>query len=154
MPKPKLTEKQRMFCEEYIIDINATQAAIRAGYSEKTAGETGYENLNKPQIKAYISELKDKRRSKIGITAHSVLENLEKALKIAMGIDDTFVVVKESIGNGMTQTTSQAVKKTDLTNYVKINEMYMKHLGMFAEKVEAEGKNMGNVVIQLVEDKK
>ena len=53
-----LTDKQKRFCEEYMIDLNATQAAIRAGYSEKTASESGYENLRKPQIENYIQDLK------------------------------------------------------------------------------------------------
>ncbi|MGN1318413.1 MAG: terminase small subunit [Lachnospirales bacterium] len=53
----KLTAKQKRFCEEYIIDCNATQAAIRAGYSELSARQMGTENLSKPSIREYISEL-------------------------------------------------------------------------------------------------
>ena len=49
--------KQKRFCEEYIVDFNATQAAIRAGYSKKTAGSIGSENLKKPEIKKYIAAL-------------------------------------------------------------------------------------------------
>lgn len=57
MPKTEgLTDKQRRFAEEYPIDFNATQAAIRAGYSKKTAGKIGYENLQKPEIQAAIAE--------------------------------------------------------------------------------------------------
>ena len=51
-----LTDKQQRFIEEYIIDLNATQAAIRAGYSEKVAKEIGYENLTKPHIKKIVEE--------------------------------------------------------------------------------------------------
>ena len=62
----KLTPKQQLFCDEYLIDLNATQAAIRAGYSEKTARQTGQENLSKPDIKKYIEErLKAKEPSLI-----------------------------------------------------------------------------------------
>ena len=50
----KLTEKQKRFCDEYLIDLNATQAAIRAGYSAKTAGRIGGENLKKLEIIKYI----------------------------------------------------------------------------------------------------
>ena len=50
---PKLTAKQERFCEEYLIDLNATQAAIRAGYSVESAGSIGSENLTKPEIRAY-----------------------------------------------------------------------------------------------------
>ncbi len=56
-----LTARQEQFCREYIIDLNATQAAIRAGYSETTAKETEYENLTKPHIKTRIEELKQDR---------------------------------------------------------------------------------------------
>lgn len=57
----KLTAKQQRFCDEYLIDLNATQAAIRSGYSEKTARQIGTENLSKPAIKEYIeNRLKEK----------------------------------------------------------------------------------------------
>ena len=52
----KMTAKQQAFCDEYLIDLNATQAAIRAGYSKKTANRIATENLSKPVIKEYISE--------------------------------------------------------------------------------------------------
>ena len=64
-----LTDKQRRFCEEYVVDWNATQAAIRAGYSEKTAKETGYENLTKPHVESYINECKEKVAELAGISA-------------------------------------------------------------------------------------
>ena len=50
----KLTPKQARFCEEYLVDLNATQAAIRAGYSVESAGSIGSENLTKPEIRARI----------------------------------------------------------------------------------------------------
>ena len=56
MPKLKLNEKQKRFCEEYLIDLNATQAAIRAGYSEKTAYTIGQKLTKKSEVKAYIEE--------------------------------------------------------------------------------------------------
>lgn len=62
----KLTPKQQLFCDEYLIDLNATQAAIRAGYSEKTAKQIGQENLSKPDLKKYIEDrLKAKEPSLI-----------------------------------------------------------------------------------------
>ena len=76
MPKPKLTPKQQMFCEEYLIDLNATQAAIRAGYSEKTARDIACENLAKPNISDEIAELKQKRSEKIEIDSNNVLKEL------------------------------------------------------------------------------
>ena len=59
----KLTEKQKIFCDEYIISLNATQAAIKAGYAEKTAYAIGAENLKKPKIQSYISERMEQKES-------------------------------------------------------------------------------------------
>ena len=65
----ELTKKQELFCIEYLIDLNATQAAIRAGYSEKTAQAIGAENLTKPLIAAEISKLFTERTTKRKIDA-------------------------------------------------------------------------------------
>ena len=71
-----LTDKQEMFCHEYLIDLNATQAAIRAGYSAKTANRTASENLSKPDIQFRIAELKAQRNDLVGINAEYVLNRL------------------------------------------------------------------------------
>ena len=71
-----LTDKQEMFCREYLIDLNATQAAIRAGYSEKTARASGYENLTKPDIQSRITDLKLQRNEQVNIDAAYVLRRL------------------------------------------------------------------------------
>lgn len=76
--KDELNDKQRLFCQEYLIDLNATQSAIRAGYSPKTANEIGCENLAKPNIQRCIQELMQKRSEETGITAKRVLEELAK----------------------------------------------------------------------------
>lgn len=73
----KLTDKQKQFCEEYLIDLNATQSAIRAGYSEKTAYSIGGENLNKPEIKEYIGELKKKRSEIVSLSQQDILKELK-----------------------------------------------------------------------------
>ena len=72
----QLTPKQELFCREYLKDLNATQAAIRAGYSEKTARATGSENLSKPDIADRIAELKAERNEEVGIDAAYVLRRL------------------------------------------------------------------------------
>lgn len=74
----KLTPKQQKFCEEYLIDLNATQAAIRAGYSEDTAGSMGSENLKKPEIQEYLSQRQNELKTKTGITQERVLNELAK----------------------------------------------------------------------------
>jgi len=73
-----LTDKQKRFVEEYLLDLNATQAAIRAGYSAKTAGSIGEENLRKPEIAAAIQEAQDARSKRTEITADRVLQELAK----------------------------------------------------------------------------
>jgi len=74
----KLTNKQEIFCKEYLIDLNATQAAIRAGYSKKTASEAGYENLTKPHIADKVAELKSQRSDIVKIDANYVLSRLKQ----------------------------------------------------------------------------
>lgn len=78
MPRDEqgLTPKQAQFVEEYLIDLNATQAAIRAGYSEKTAGNIGQENLTKPEIQAAITAAKKKRSERTEITQDMVLKEI------------------------------------------------------------------------------
>jgi len=71
-----LTAKQERFCQEYLIDLNATQAAIRAGYSSKSAQVIGSENLSKPMVASRIAELKTGRAEALGIEASWVLERL------------------------------------------------------------------------------
>ena len=66
----KLTPKQARFVEEYLVDLNATQAAIRAGYSESTARAIGHENLTKPDIQEAIAEARGKQQQRTEITAN------------------------------------------------------------------------------------
>lgn len=72
----KLTAKQQRFIEEYLIDLNATQAAIRAGYSEKTAYAIGEENLRKPVIKAEIERLQAETSIKLQVTKETLINDL------------------------------------------------------------------------------
>ena len=76
--KGNLTKKQKMFVAEYLVDLNATQAAIRAGYSEKNAGKIGPELLGKTRISEAIQEQMDARENRTLITADKVLEELAK----------------------------------------------------------------------------
>ena len=78
----KLTSKQEMFCLEYLIDLNATQAAIRAGYSAKTAQQTGSENLAKPVIAERIRTLFGDRAAKVEVNAEWVLIKAKESFEI------------------------------------------------------------------------
>jgi len=72
----KLTPKQEMFCKEYLIDLNANQAAIRAGYSEQTAHVIGPENLVKPCVSTRLGELLKERQDRTEVTADMVIKEL------------------------------------------------------------------------------
>lgn len=74
----KLTPKQKKFIEEYLIDLNGTQAAIRAGYSEKTACAIGYENLRKPEIAAEVAKRQQKLADANEVTQQKVIDELAK----------------------------------------------------------------------------
>lgn len=80
-----LTPKQQQFVEEYLLDLNATQAAVRAGYSKKTAAVVGHENLRKPEIAGSIKRAQDVRSKRTQITADRVLQELAKIAFANMG---------------------------------------------------------------------
>ena len=88
MGEKKLTAKMELFCKEYIIDKNATQAAARAGYSKKTSDAIGKENLRKPLIKKRIAELMAPTIKKLELSAEMVLGEM-KSLAFS-NIDDFF----------------------------------------------------------------
>ena len=87
----KLTPKQKRFIDEYLVDLNATQAAIRAGYSAKTAYSIGIENLRKPEIQAALQKRRDKLQTKLEISQEKVLQELA-AIAFANGADFAKVV--------------------------------------------------------------
>jgi phage terminase small subunit len=74
----KLTPKQRIFVAEYMIDLNATQAAIRAGYSENTAQAIGAENLTKPLIQAALDKRMEERAKRTEVTADRIINETAK----------------------------------------------------------------------------
>ena len=92
----KLTAKQQRFCDEYLIDLNATQAAIRAGYSLKTARAQGQRMLTNVDIQTYISELIKKREERTEITQDSVLRELA-LIAFAKASDYAKVIEKDAM---------------------------------------------------------
>lgn len=77
----KLTAKQQRFCDEYLIDLNATQAAIRAGYSKKTAYSIGQENLKKPEIRAYIEKRMAEKEAELIADQDEVMQYLTSVMR-------------------------------------------------------------------------
>ena len=139
--KRKLTAKQEQFCNEYLIDLNATQAAIRSGYSAKTATEIGCENLIKPNIADRVAELMKGRADKLSVTQDDVLRNLMLAMRISLGEEDSFVVA--NVNGNMA---SVPLKKTDIAAYLKIQDMLSKHTGLY-EKDNEQSKTSVEVVV-------
>lgn len=78
LPPDKLTPKQERFAEEYLVDLNATQAAIRAGYSERTAKYTGFELIRKPHVAAAIQAARQKISKKTQVTVERTVQELAR----------------------------------------------------------------------------
>lgn len=110
----KLTPKQSLFVKEYLVDLNATQAAIRAGYSEKTAKAQGCRLLTNVYICAEVNKGKEERAEIVAITAQDVLESIVRIRGKA----------------------EEAEKYNDA---LKANELLGKHLKMFTDKTELTG---------------
>lgn len=151
----KLTPKQKAFVQEYLIDLNATQAAIRAGYSQKTASSVGAENLRKPQIQKLIQEAQNKRSERTEVTQDYVIEELFKMVRICSGQEEVELteIIKDTMNNTVeTHLTVQKVLEPSAAN--RALELLGKHLGMFKDKVELSGANGAPVeVITLTEDR-
>ena len=90
-----LTDKQKRFCDEYLIDLNATQAAIRAGYSQKRASEQAYQLLQKTTVQDYIQKRKADRVERVEITQDFVLAEL-KAIASVNATDYARIVEKNA----------------------------------------------------------
>lgn len=88
MTEKKLTAKEKSFVKEYLVDLNASAAAIRAGYSEKTAGQIGYELLSKPHITVKIQEAMDQRAERTKINADFVLNGIQDVIKDARAMKE------------------------------------------------------------------
>ncbi|SUU98749.1 Terminase small subunit [Avibacterium paragallinarum] len=80
-----LTDKQKRFVEEYLIDLNATQAAIRAGYSKNRASELGYQLLQKTTVQQAIEAAQNKRAERVQITQDDVIRMLLENIEVASG---------------------------------------------------------------------
>ncbi len=106
-----LTEKQKRFVAEYLVDLNATQAAIRAGYSENTAGVIGAENLKKPNIAEAIQKAIDSRNERTGVTQDYIINKL-----------------KEIADKKASDRTESELK---YSHKIRALELLGKHLGMF-----------------------
>lgn len=167
----KLTAKQERFCDEYIIDLNATQAAIRAGYSEKTAHSIGNENLTKPEIQNRIKEKQQEIQERNKIKADDVVQELAKIG--FMTIDEIFdgnnhikevdmlsdkakasissiKITQKTYGKDDNETT-EVTKEVKLWDKGKALVELGKHLGIFKEDNEQKNNKEPAQIIFNVE---
>nr|DAO00818.1 MAG TPA: Terminase small subunit [Caudoviricetes sp.] len=126
-----VTDKQKRFCDEYLIDCNATQAAIRAGYSPKTAYSIGEENLKKPELKTYIDERLEQLHSEKTADAQEVMEYLTSVMRgehteQVLRLDGDGVQVVDSV-------------QTPTRDKLKAAELIGKRYGMFKDAVDLGG---------------
>lgn len=127
-----LTAKQQRFCDEYLIDLNATQAAIRAGYSEKAARQIAVENMTKPSIKEYIEKRMAEKEAALIADQDEVLKYLTSVLR---GQSQSEVVVVEGVGEGCSE--ARAMQKApDEKERLKAAELLGKRYGLYTDKVD------------------
>lgn len=129
----KLTLKQKAFADYYIQTGNATESAIKAGYSKKTAGVIGDENLKKPYIKKYIEERLEQISSDRIADAKEVMEYLTAVMR---GQTLSEIVVVEGCGDGCSEA-RRMDKAPDEKERIKAAELIGKRYSMWTDKVEA-----------------
>ncbi|GLQ09232.1 hypothetical protein GCM10007913_11640 [Devosia yakushimensis] len=170
----KLTPKEFLFCQEYLVDFNGTQAAIRAGYSEKTAAAIAYENLRKPHIRRCITELMKERSARTKWDADKLLQRLGDELEADINdihnpdgsmkpIADWPLVFRQGLVEGLKvreeltpdgEVVSARIVEYRTASRSKLKEMIGKHVDVqaFKEKREldvAEGGPLAQLLTQL-----
>lgn len=117
----KLTQRQEMFCREYLVDLNGTQAAIRAGYSPKTANEQATRLLANVSVRSHVQKLMGDRVERVARSADDVLRDLHKIKEVNMRETDDGEMVNSAAA-------------------LKALELEGRHIGMWVDKVEHSGK--------------
>lgn len=143
----KLTDKQQRFVDEYLIDLNATQAAIRAGYSEKTAQQMGSENLSKPVIQEAIEKAQQKRSERTEVTQDYVIKTIVETIERCSQARQVYDKSGELV---MTETPDGELApayRYDASSVLKGAELLGRHLVMFTDKSEVQTD--GNISINI-----
>ena len=148
MAEKKLTAKQKRFCDEYLIDMNITQAAIRAGYSKKTARVIGQQNLSKLAVKNYIDERMKEKEAELIADSDEVMRYLTSVLR---GQSQSEVVVVENIGDYMSE--ARLIQKApDEKERLKAAELLGKAHQIFVDKVEQTVDMELNITVDYGDD--
>ena len=156
----KLTVKQQRFCDEYLIDLNATQAAIRAGYSEKTARQTAAENLSKPYIREYINKRLAEKEAELIADQDEVLRTLTRVLRRQEM--DTVVVTCKERSSGYDEKGKKVIVEKEVPQLVQVPtkvsdlnkaaELLGKRYALFTDKVDMDTDLDLNITIDYGED--
>lgn len=159
-----LTPKQKQFAKEYIVDLNATAAAIRAGYAKKSAVKSGYRNMQNEDVVAGIRKAQEARAERTEISADRVL----KEIAALAFVDPSTILRKTRHGVTITETskltdaqrrciqslseTTNGEIKCRLTDKIRALELLGKHLGLFLERHEHSGPGGGPMKVQAMSD--
>lgn len=148
----KLTDKQKKFVEEYLIDLNATQSAIRAGYSPKTANEQGARLLANVSIQEAISKAMAERSRRTGINQDRIVQELARIafVKITDVVDpdgeintnasddDLACIESYKVENSDSVNGSSSKREVKLASKIKALELLGKHVGMWNDKIQVD----------------
>lgn len=146
----KLSAKQKRFVDEYLIDLNATQAAVRAGYSAKTAMEQGYQLLQKTSVQQAVSEHMAERSKRTGVNQDRVVTELAKIAFVKMTDvvdpdgrirddareDDLSCIESIKYKKSDTETGSSEEREVKVSSKIKALELLGKHLGMWNDRLD------------------
>lgn len=155
-----LTEKQKRFCDEYLIDLNATQAAIRAGYSKRSARQIAERNMTKDDIQKYIKERMDEKEDELIADQDEVLRYLTATMRREKK-ECIVVTIKEKksvyVPDKKKQTVEKEVPKiieipAKLSDANKAAELLGKRYALFTDKVETDVDMDLNITIDYGED--
>lgn len=159
----KLAEKQRLFVEEYLIDLNATQAAIRAGYSPRTAQEQGSRLLSNAMVRACVDKALAERSKRTGVNAERVVRELAKLGFVNAADVINFreaTVLSDAESEDLAAIASVKVKviptedgdiverEVKMYDKTKALELLGRHLGLFDDKLTVQGA----VPVQIIDN--
>lgn len=162
-----MTKKQKRFVEEYLIDLNATQAAIRAGYSPKTANEQGARLLANVSVQEAIAKAMAERSKRTGISQDRVIQELARIAFVnpqnvinpkdasvkADATEDDLACIQSVKVKTMDGAKGKSVEReVRLNDKMKALELLGKHLGMFKDKLEVDADMDLNITIDYGED--
>lgn len=161
----KLTAKQQRFVDEYLIDLNATQAAIRAGYSPQTAQEQGSQNLSKLMVSEAIDKALAARSRRTGITQDRVLRELAKVAFVNANnvIDPDSATVRADateedlaciqavkVKTSESEMGSSSEREIKLYDKMRALEMLGKHLGLFDKRGQDSSNGEKNNLLEAI----